>query len=281
MKFFNLLLIFTLLIACGRTASDLLRQGQIPLNDFPLYLSQSGGSLHKVWKYDRNGSGTLLASDSTVAALNNPQGIATDKFLNLYVADQGNNRVVKLSVTSGEILESWNNLQSPNLVAVDDFGDPYAAQGATNNIIRLRDNTEIASYSSRIGGFTFGVDGILLVALFDEGKVEYRYQGKVTGTVEGLTEPNNISTDGTARVYIAEGSFSGASIFRFFQRSPIGQVTLASSLSAPSGIAVDPVGNVYFVEAGGAAIRVATHDGLIGDFIEGISNPRYLTFTQY
>ncbi len=40
------------LTACGRESSRLLRQGQLPIYDFPLYLTE--GAAGRLWKIDRD-----------------------------------------------------------------------------------------------------------------------------------------------------------------------------------------------------------------------------------
>ena len=88
-----LLLLAAALPSCGRSPSTLLRQGQIPLYDFPIYLSE--GAAGNIWKYERDGSRTLL-----IDGLNDPRGLATDRFSNLYV-ERGENQVLRIDIASG------------------------------------------------------------------------------------------------------------------------------------------------------------------------------------
>lgn len=61
-----------LVVTCGRSASTMLRQGQSPVFDFPLYISE--GATGRIWRYNRDRSRTLVLS-----GLNDPRGIATDR----------------------------------------------------------------------------------------------------------------------------------------------------------------------------------------------------------
>src|SRR5687768_4231906 len=85
------------LSACGREPSRLLRQGQLPINDFPLYLTE--GIPGNVWKIDRDRTKTLVAS-----GLNDPRGVATDRFQNVYVAEYGAGRLLKINPSGGEYI---------------------------------------------------------------------------------------------------------------------------------------------------------------------------------
>src|SRR4051812_26102147 len=82
------------LSACGREPARALRQGQLPVYDFPLYLSES--SVGTVWKYQKDGSRVEL-----LTGLNNPLGLATDRNNHLFVVEQGASRLLKVDLNSG------------------------------------------------------------------------------------------------------------------------------------------------------------------------------------
>src|SRR4051812_45965485 len=103
---------------CGRSPSALLRQGQLPLYDFPLYLSD--GSAGTIYSFDRDAHRTTL-----ISGLNNPQGVATDRFNNLYVVERGANRLLKVDTTSGSYSVVTSTLQTASVVAVDSFGQAF------------------------------------------------------------------------------------------------------------------------------------------------------------
>ena len=74
--------------------------------------------------------------------LNNPRDIYFDQDDNLFVADTGNSRVVKLS-TDGEILEEYTSdgngkdFLNPEGVFVDNTGAIYVADTGNNRIVHL------------------------------------------------------------------------------------------------------------------------------------------------
>jgi sugar lactone lactonase YvrE len=72
-----------------------------------------------------------------------PEGIALDSHNNLYVADTGSDRVLKLS-SSGSLLRSWGSrgsapsqFQNPAGVAVDKRGNIYVADTSNNRVQKL------------------------------------------------------------------------------------------------------------------------------------------------
>lgn len=265
------------LIACGRAPSSLLRQGQIPIYDFPLYVTERLPG--KVWKYDRDRSRTLL-----VSGLNSPVGIATDKFNHLFVVEQGLNRVVRVDVFTGATTVVRSGLSTPSAIAVDSFGDAYVIQEGANNIVRVRDGNALVSFSSRPTSIVFGVNDIPIVSLDVEERVVWNPGRAGEVSAYGVTEATNVSIDGTGRVYASEGSALGARIHRFHQRDPGGQTIVAEGLVGPSGIAVDPVGNMYFIEVGANEINIVTYTGNRHQFSldsEPLVDGRYLAFTQY
>jgi streptogramin lyase len=89
-----------------------------------------------------------------------------------------------------------------------------------------------------------------------------------------------ITTDANGRVYVAEGTATNAKIYRYHQSEPSGKTVVADGLQGASGIAVDPVGNVYISEPGASRISLATIDGQFY-FWSSVPQPQQLAFTPY
>ena len=160
---------------------------------------------------------------------------------------------------------SWFNepviatgLLSPSVVAVDSFGEAYVTQEGANNIIRAADKKVVASFAGRATAIAFGVNDLMLIGLYDSNQV---FWGKEAGSPStSVTEPVNIATDATGRVYVAEGAASNARVIRYHQRDPGGQTVVANGLNGAAGIAVDSVGNIFIAEPGASRIVLVTHD---------------------
>lgn len=275
MKLLRLLsLIIGILAAsgCGRGPSPLLRVGQAPIYDFPLYVS-SGDGTGSIYQFDEKG-----VQSTFVTGLNDPRGIATDKFNNLYVVEAGTSRLLKIDISSKEQTVVLSGLNTPTVVAVDSFGEAYVTQEGENNIIRASDGKVVASYTSRATAIAFGVNDLMLVGLYDEQKVFWG--GGASAPSSTVTEPVMIATDGTGRVYVAEGAASNAKILRFHQRTPEGRKEVANGLNGATGIAVDAVGNIYIAEPGASRIILVTFDQELYSWASIVA-PQYLAFKQY
>lgn len=267
-----LLLIVVGLSSCGKQPASLLRVGQAPYYNFPLYVSSSNGN---IYKFSKDGT-----SETFVSGLSDPRGIAIDKFQNLYVAEYGNSRVLKFNLKTGAQEVAIDTLDEPTSVAVDSFGDVYVTQegASSRNIIRVKDRKLIQSYSASPSAIAFGVDDLLLVGLFDSSKVFWG--GESTSPSDTVQEPVMITTDSSGRVFVAEGTATNAKVYRYHQTDPSGKTTVADGLNGATGIAVDPVGNIYIAEPGSSRIALATIDGLFY-FWAPVPQPQQLAFTPY
>jgi sugar lactone lactonase YvrE len=258
--------------ACGREAGRALRQGQLPVFDFPIYLTE--GAPGKVWKIDKDRNKTLLAE-----GLMDPRGVVTDRFQNVYVAEYGAGRVLKFPAGKSAFTVLAEGLSSPSVVATDSFGEVYVAQDGVKTVSRLSDHKLFGSYSSVASALAFGVDDIPLVGLFNEDKVFWSWTND--GPTASIESPNNIAIDGTGRVYVAKADPLAGEIHRYNQREPGEGQVVANNLLGPTGIAIDLVGNMFVVEQGANRIVLVTDDGKKFEWLTGIMDGQYLAFTQY
>ena len=258
------------MIACGRHPSDLLRTGQTALYDFPLYVTSGDGS---IWKFNSDSSKEIF-----VTGLDDPRGIAIDKYQNLYVVEYGTSRVLKYNLATKEMTVLADTLQTPSVVAVNSFGEVFVNQEGAKNILRVKDRKVIQTYTSRPTAIAFGVNDIMLVGLFDLAKV--LWGGDPASASYSVQEPVMISTDSNGRVYVIEGTVTNAKVYRFNQSEPAGAVILADNLSGASSLAVDSVGNIYISEPGASRISLVTFKNEFF-FWANVTAPQYMAFTPY
>ncbi len=114
--------VFMVLFSCGKHPSDLLRVGQAPLYDFPLYVS-SGDATGTIYKFNSDATQEVF-----VTGLNDPRGLAVDKYQNMYVVEYGSSRVIKINIESKAISVVVDGLQTPSVVAVNSFGEVFVNQ---------------------------------------------------------------------------------------------------------------------------------------------------------
>ncbi|WPU99833.1 gliding motility-associated C-terminal domain-containing protein [Mucilaginibacter sp. cycad4] len=168
----------------------------------------------------------------SAAKFDNPRGLAIDNAGNIYVADQANNRIRKVT-PGGEV-------------------STYAGSGASGG-----NNGPAASASFNTPtGVAFDVAGNLYVS--DVGNSAVRKitpAGIVSTFATGLNFPRELKVDGTGNVYVAEQD--GNTIKRI---SPNGTTTIiagggkkdaggaASWFNGPLGLAMDGKGNLFIGE---------------------------------
>ena len=204
-------------------------------------------------------NGTGLA-----AQFNGPWGIAVDTSGNVYVADQGNNMIRKITAAgvvtylAGYTTAGANNgngtaasFNGPSGVAVDSTGNVYVAD-YSNNMIRK---------------ITAGGDVTTLAGSTSAGS------SNGNGTAASFNSPAAVAVDSTGNVYVAD--YDNNMIRKITAGGVVS--TLAGSTSSgtsnglgtlakfnhPAGIAVDTVGNVYVAAERNHMVRKITAGGLV------------------
>ncbi len=235
---------------------------------------------HAVRKVSTNGVISTVAGNGTAgfggdggagasAQLNMPQGLALDGSGNLYIADSGNNRVRKLTPAgtistfagTGAASSSGDGgaaasagLYLPFGVAVDAGGNVFVTEFGGN---RVRKVSSAGAISAVAGTGTAGYTG-------DGGQA----------AAAQLTNPRAVAVDANGNVYIADTNNYAV---RVVNKSGVistiagngtpgfsgdfGPATSAQ-VGTPSGVAVDPAGNVY-ISDGGARVRKIYAGGTI------------------
>ena len=204
------------------------------------------------------------------ASLAGPAGLAEDSSGNLYVADQGNNRIRKISAGASMISTIAGNgpsgfsgdggspiaaqLSAPSGVAVDASGSVYVADQGNN---RIRKVTSGASpiISTIAGNGTAGFSG----------------DGGAAASAQ-LSIPASVALDSAGNVYIADqannrirevAAGSAPTINTIAGNGGAGfggdgSSATSASLYAPSGVWVDSGGNVYIADTKNNRVREVT-----------------------
>ncbi len=211
------------------------------------------------------GSGLPEEGPARLAALRQPGSSAVDAAGNVYIADTGNNVVVKvtssglLSVIAGggavlpgvlPALATSAQLSAPQGVAVDAAGNLYIADTGNNVVEKVTP----AGMLTVIAGGGAVLPGVL--------------PGLATSAQ--LSAPRGVAVDGAGNVYIADtGNNVVVKVTSSGMLSVIAgggsklpnnvypaTLARAAQLSAPQGVAVDADGNVYIADTGNNLVEV-------------------------
>jgi sugar lactone lactonase YvrE len=209
------------------------------------------------------------------ADLNSPSGVAVDGAGNVYIADAGNNRIRKVSpggmittvagnLTAGfagdnQAADSVNTqFNNPVGVTVDSAGNLYIADNSNQRIRRIDAATGIITTvagngaSSGLGdgyGTYSGDDGPATSAALS---LPYTVAFDASGNMFIPDSTNHCirRVDGATEIITTVAGTGGKSGYK-----GDGAAATAALLDSPSGVAVDPAGNLYIADTANAAIR--------------------------
>ena len=235
---------------------------------------------HRIRKVDTSGIITTFAGsgekggfggdggNATAAQLNQPNGVALDKNGNLYIADRENNRIRKIS----------------------NVNDPDGANRIITTIAGGDDGSATSATLTGIRGVAVDVDGKVFIANtlnhqvleMDTDTAEiivFAGTGDIgdgrPATSARLLGPTGVALDADSNVYISDTSNNRV---RKVDTNGIittiagtgeegdggdGGPATSAQLSAPTGITVDPEGNVYISDRGNHRIRKIDTSGII------------------
>jgi sugar lactone lactonase YvrE len=195
---------------------------------------------------------------ATAAALDNPQGIALDANLNLYIADNHNNRIRKVTASNGIISTEAGTgsvtfggdggqatnaaLSGPQGDALDASGNLYIADTGNNRIRKVDAATGIIS--------TVAGGGTRAPAQADGG----------LATLASLAGPTGVATDASGNLFIAD-----TGNLRVWKVDALTNVitTVSAALGDPLGVTVDGSGSLYMSDSSGTGSILSLTNGTI------------------
>jgi sugar lactone lactonase YvrE len=232
-------------------------------------------TVHRIRKIAPDGLVTNFAGEGgvsgsadgvgTAARFTNPQGLAIDGAGNIYVADQGNQTIRKITpdgvvttlaglartVGYADGTGSAARFTAPRGIAADAAGNVYVADGT--HTIRAITSAGVVTTVAGLAGSPGSGDG--------------------AGAAAQFRDPPGIAVDAAGNLYVADqgnhtirkigagvvttiAGFAGTAGYADGNGS-------AARFNSPEGIAVDAAGNVYVADRGNNAIRKITPAGVV------------------
>jgi sugar lactone lactonase YvrE len=200
----------------------------------------------------------------TTSSLSNPAAVAVDASGDIYIADTGNNRILKETLSAGSYTESTiptSTLSNPSGVAVDGAGNVYVADSGNNRILLeivtgtgYTETTIPTSALSDPSGIVLDGSGNVYIA--DSGNDRVLMEALSGGTyaestvpTSSLNQPNSVAVDGSGNVYIADTYDSRVLKETLSGGSYTETVLPTGSLDFALGVSVDDNNNVYVTES--------------------------------
>jgi YVTN family beta-propeller protein len=178
-------------------------------------------SANAVYTYTLKGKPT---TPTITEALDEPTGIAVDKFGKIYVTNQGNGSLTVYDANGSLTTPRIGGLSTPTGVVVDKHGKIYIANGAGSVV-------------------TFTPTGA---------------PAKPTIT-SGLVNPDYLAVDGKGNIYVAD--YTADDVVKYTAAGTQVAPTITSGINTPVGLAVDAAGNIYVSNRGSGKITWYSSDG--------------------
>ncbi len=192
------------------------------------------------------------------AQIDNPSAVAIDTNGNLYIADEYNNRIRKVDVTTGKIStvagdgsRGDSGLDSPSRVALDANGNIYISDTRNYRIRKLDVATGYISTVAGNGTEGFSGDGGLAI----NAQLGFSWGYGLAVDANGNIYITDYENHRIRKVYASTGLISTVAGNGTSGHSGDGGPATDARLNYPTDLALDTNGNIYIVDYGSNLIR--------------------------
>jgi NHL repeat len=194
-----------------------------------------------------------------VTGLGAPAQVAVDGQGTVYVADAGNNRIVRITA-AGVSSYLGLGLKAPSGVAVDLSGNVYVADAGNSRVVKISaivgaQTTVPIDAATLLSPSSLTVDSVGNLYILDTGSgkvIEVPISGgqQLVNLPSGLT-PVALSVDLAGDLFVADSS--SLSVIEVPLNATSG-TTILSGLTTPVGLAIDSFGSLYLADAAKSSI---------------------------
>lgn len=190
--------------------------------------------------------------------LSAPSGLAMSTDGTLYIADTGNNRIIRLTSAGSATVLGVGTLNAPSAVAVDTGKNLYIADTLNSRILKVTAGGSVSTVStspevlSSPSGLATDTSGNLFIADTNNNRiVEVAVGGSVqlvsTGSLS-LNHPQGIAMDASGNLFIADTNNSR--VVEVTAGGSAQAINLGSlSLVRPIGLAIDKQANLFISDS--------------------------------
>jgi sugar lactone lactonase YvrE len=206
-------------------------------------------------------------------SVNTPSGAVLDAQGNLYVANDSDNTVSKIT-PDGRLSVFASGFNNPQGLAFDSAGNLYAANFNSGTVSKVTPQGLVTTYATGFNGpigLTFDAAGALYVANQNNNTVsKVTPQGLISVFATGLNGPEGLAFDANGNLFVANGNNNTVS-----KVTPDGKTvtTFASGFNAPFLIAFDANGNLLVANQSGNTVSKVTPGGVVSTFASGFAFP--------
>jgi hypothetical protein len=217
------------------------------------------------------GNGTVGFSgdggDPNAAQLTNPYGVAVDSAGNIYIADTNNNRIRKITVSTGIITTVAGTggaggpggdggqaisaqLDNPYGVSLDSAGNIYIADAANNRIRKVTVSTGIITTVAGNGTTGSGGDGGQAIS------AQLDYPSGVSVDSAGNIYISDLSNHRIRKVTVSTGIITTVAGNGTTGSGGDGGAATSAQLNSPFGVSVSSAGNIFIADTGNHCTRM-------------------------